>query len=124
MRPPKVLSASSICSERVWSNVGEELGAIEELIIDVDTGQVAYAVLSFGGFLGSGDKLFAIPWNALKLDAANKAFRLAVDKKILDKAPAFDKDNWPDMADYTWGKSIFQHYGYQPYWERGTSARL
>lgn len=124
MRPPKVLSASSICSDRVWNNAGEELGAIEELMIDVDTGHVAYAVLSFGGFLGFGDKLFAIPWNALKLDAANNVFKLNVDRKVLEKAPGFDKDNWPDMADSAWGSEIHKHYGYVPYWDRAKSLRM
>jgi len=124
MRPPTVLSASSICSDRVWNNAGEELGAIEELMIDTDTGQVAYAVLSFGGFLGFGDKLFAVPWHALKLDAANKAFRLNVEKKVLENAPGFDKDNWPDMADSAWGNEIYQHYGYEPYWDRGRSVKM
>jgi sporulation protein YlmC with PRC-barrel domain len=124
MRPPTVLSASSICSDRVWNNSGEELGAIEELMIDVDTGQIAYAVLSFGGFLGFGDKLFAIPWNALKLDAANKVFKLNIERKVLKSAPGFDKDNWPDMADSAWGYEIYQHYGYEPYWDRGKSTRM
>ena len=56
MRPHKVLSASSICSDRVWNNSGEELGAIEELMVDVNTGQIAYAVLSFGGLFGLGGR--------------------------------------------------------------------
>ena len=116
MRPPKVLSASSICSDRVWNNSGEALGAIEELMIDVDTGQIAYAVLSFGGFLGFGDKLFAIPWNALKLDAANQVFKLNVDRKVLESAPGFDKDNWPDFADRKWGGTIYEYYQIKPYW--------
>ena len=124
MRPPKVLSASSICSDRVWNNSGEALGAIEELMIDVDTGQIAYAVLSFGGFLGFGDKLFAIPWNALKLDSANQVFKLNVERKVLESAPGFDKDNWPDMADSAWGHDIHKHYGYEPYWDRGKSLRM
>ena len=93
-------------------------------MIDVDTGQIAYAVLSFGGFLGFGDKLFAIPWNALKLDAANKVFKLNIERKVLKSAPGFDKDNWPDMADSAWGYEIYQHYGYEPYWDRGKSTRM
>jgi len=124
MRPARVLSASSICSDRVWNNAGEELGNIEELMIDIDSGRIAYAVLSFGGILGFGDKLFAIPWNALKLDVANNVFKLNIEKKVLEKAPGFDKDNWPDMADSAWGNEIYKHYGYQPYWDRDKSMKM
>jgi len=77
-------------------------------MIDIPAGKVAYAVLSFGGFLGMGNKLFAVPWSALKLDEDKKHFILDVDKKKLENAPGFDKDNWPDMADTSWGTRIFQ----------------
>ena len=67
----------------------------------IDT--LAYGVLSFGGFLGLGDKLVAIPWSRLPLDAERKVFVLDVDKALLEREPSFDKDNWPDMSDRTWG---------------------
>ena len=114
---PRVLSGSTICSDRVKNAVGEDLGKIEELMIDLDAGRVAYAVLSFGGFLKMGNKLFAIPWEALQVDTQNKQFILNVDKSLLENANGFDKDNWPDMADPRFGKSLYQHYGYKPYWE-------
>jgi sporulation protein YlmC with PRC-barrel domain len=116
-RYPKVLSSSTICSDHVKNSAGEDLGKIEDLMIDVNSGRIAYAVLSFGGFLKVGNKLFAIPWQALKLDAVNKQFILGVDKTVLEKAPGFDKDNWPDMADPKFGTSVYKHYGYKPYWE-------
>ena len=116
-RYPKVLSSSTISSDHVKNAAGEDLGKIEDLMIDLDTGRVAYAVLSFGGFLKMGNKLFAVPWEALKVDTANKQFLMIVDKKVLENAPGFDKDNWPDMADPTFGARIYKHYGYKPYWE-------
>jgi len=116
-RYPKVLSSSTISSDRVNNAAGDDLGKIEDLMIDVNTGRIAYAVLSFGGFLKVGNKLFAIPWQALHLDAANKQFILDVDKSVLEKAPGFDKDNWPDMADPKFGSNVYRHYGYTPYWE-------
>jgi sporulation protein YlmC with PRC-barrel domain len=116
-RYPKVLSSSTISSDHVKNAAGEDLGKIEDLMIDLDTGRVAYAVLSFGGFLKMGNKLFAVPWEALKVDTANKQFLMNVDKKVLENAPGFDKDNWPDMADPTFGARIYKHYGYKPYWE-------
>ena len=78
------------------------------------TGRVSYAVLSFGGFLGMGDKLFAVPWRALILDTVNKRFTLNVDKERLESAPGFDPDKWPNMADATWSEGIHAYYGTTP----------
>lgn len=114
---PLSLSASSIIGDAVENTAGETLGKIEELMIDVEQGRIAYAVLSFGGFLGLGDKLFAIPWNSLRASSTEHKFILDADKTTLEAAPGFDKDNWPDMADASWGNDIHRFYGQQPYWE-------
>jgi len=119
----RVLSAGTLTGDRVRNSAGEDLGKIEEIMIDVQTGRVAYAVLSFGGFLGIGDKLFAVPWEAMTLNEADHEFVMNVDKAALENAPGFDKDNWPDMADPTWGSQVFSHYGYKPYWESDTGSR-
>lgn len=87
----RTLSATTLVGDGVRNTAGDSLGKIEELMIDLPTGRVAYAVLSFGGFLGMGDKLFAIPWSALKLDEAAHEFVLNVSKERLEKAPGFDK---------------------------------
>jgi hypothetical protein len=83
---------------------------------DLEHGRVAYAVLSFGGFLGVGSKLFAIPWDALTLSADEHQFILDVPKERLKKAPGFDQDNWPDVSDRAWGAEIYRYYNYRPYW--------
>jgi hypothetical protein len=101
----------------VKNSAGEDLGTIKEIMLDVDSGRIGYAVLSFGGFVGLGDKLFAVPWNALRLDAANHAFILDVPKDTLQNAEGFDKDNWPDMTDPAWGTRVHEYYGTEPYWE-------
>lgn len=113
----RVLAASKLAGDRVVNRQGEDLGKIEDLMIDLDRGRIAYAVLSFGGFLGLGDKLFAIPWQALSVDAAEKRFTLGLDKSLLERAPGFDKNHWPDMADPAWGAQLYGYYGYKPYWE-------
>jgi sporulation protein YlmC with PRC-barrel domain len=114
---PRVLSSSSICSDRVKNDAGEDLGKIEELMVDLDSGRIAYAVLSFGGFLKMGNKLFAVPWEAVTVDTVNKHVILNVERSVLERASGFDKDNWPDMADPTFGSAVYRHYGYKPYWE-------
>jgi sporulation protein YlmC with PRC-barrel domain len=113
----RVMSAGTLAGDRVRNASGEDLGKVEEIMIDVPTGRIAYAVLSFGGFLGMGNKLFAIPWDALTLDEDNHEFILNVDKQTLENAPGFDKDNWPDMADQSWGSEIYSYYGKTPYWD-------
>jgi sporulation protein YlmC with PRC-barrel domain len=118
----QVLSASTLTGDRVYNAEGDNLGTIKEIMIDVDLGRVAYAVLSFGGFLGMGDKRFAIPFEALRVDTRNERVILDVPKERLESAPGFDKDNWPLTADRRWGAEIHQHYGYTPYWE-GQSQR-
>lgn len=115
--PRRMLSAGTLTGDNVRNREGEDLGKIEEIMIDVESGAVAYAVLSFGGFLGIGDKLFAIPWEALEVDELNREFILNVDKQTLKNAPGFDKDNWPEMADISWGADIHAHYQLTPYWE-------
>lgn len=112
----RVLAAGTLAGDRVRNSAGEDLGKIEEIMIDIDSGRVAYAVLSFGGFLGIGDKLFAVPWEALTINTEDREFVLNVDKQVLEDAPGFDKDNWPDMADSNWGAQIHGHYGKKPYW--------
>jgi sporulation protein YlmC with PRC-barrel domain len=114
---PQVLSATTIIGDKVINSQGEHLGEIKELMIDLDLGRVAYAVLSFGGVLGMGEKLFAIPFQALQLRPDRHEFVLNVDKEKLKKAPGFDKNNWPSTADRTWGMQIHRYYGYEPYWE-------
>ena len=115
---PRVLSASSIMGHKVINTAGEQLGSMKELMIDLDGGLIAYAVLSFGGILGMGDKLFAIPWEALTIDTENHTLILDVDKEVLENAPGFDKDHWPDNAKYEagWLLGVYEYYGYSPYW--------
>jgi len=114
---PNVLSATQIIGDGVVNRAGESLGKIEELMLDLEKGRVAYAVLSFGGVLGMGAKLFAIPFEALKLDADRHHFTLDVDKDKLKNAPGFEKNNYPKVADRAWGTQIYNYYGYKPYWQ-------
>ena len=110
---PQFMGANWPIGEDVYNTKGEKLGDIKEVMLDVEKGSVAYAVLSFGGFLGVGDKLFAVPWNALtlRLETLDKRFILDVEKEQLESAPGFDKDNWPDMADESWTNKLHAHYG-------------
>lgn len=108
---PALMGADTLIGDGVVNAAEEDLGDIKEIMLDMQTGQVAYAVLAFGGFLGMGEKLFAVPWQALHLDTVNKRFVLNVDKDRLKSAPGFDKDAWPDMSDMSWASGIHSFYG-------------
>ena len=75
--------------------MNEDLGKIEDVVINAEAGRIIYAVLAFGGFLGMGDKYFAIPWEAFRFKAADRHAVLNAGKKLLENAPGFDKDRWP-----------------------------
>lgn len=118
MRQPdrNVLSTSTLMDDPVRNLQDEDLGKIEDFMIDLDEGRIAYVVLSCGGILGIGDKLLAVPWSAFTIDTDEHVFILNISKKTLENAPGFDKDAWPDMADRRWGEQIHSYYGHKPYW--------
>lgn len=110
------LSATTLIGDPVRNSEDEDLGKIEDLMIDLDTGCIVYAVLSFGGILGMGGKLFAIPWSSLQVDMEEECFRFDVDKETLEEAPGFDEDNWPSPQDYGIVTTVYQFYGVEnPY---------
>ncbi len=108
---PAFMSTTTLIGDSVYNLQDEDLGDVKDFMLDMRTGKVAYAVLSFGGFLGMGEKLFAVPWSALKLDTENKRMILNVTRERLESAPGFDKDSWPDMADPVWTDGINSYYG-------------
>jgi sporulation protein YlmC with PRC-barrel domain len=117
---PRLMGADTLIGNDVFNQNNEDLGDIKEIMLDMTSGQVSYAVLSYGGFLGMGERLFAVPWDALKLDTENKRFVLNVDKERLESAPGFDKDHWPDMADQTWRDEIESFYETKPPMEQSS----
>jgi sporulation protein YlmC with PRC-barrel domain len=114
---PRVLSATTMMGDEIKNPDGESLGNLEEIMLDVSSGNVAYAVLSFGGFLGIGDKLFAIPWSSMTIDPDDHAFILDIDREMLENAPGFDKNNWPETMDRDWLIGVYEYYDATPYWE-------
>lgn len=108
---PELMGANTLTGDSVVNQADESLGDIKEIMLDMRTGRVAYAVVAFGGILTIGEKLFAVPWSALTLDTTNKRFVLNIEKSRFENAPGFDADQWPDMANQTWADSIHSYYG-------------
>ncbi|VCU68744.1 PRC-barrel domain protein [Pigmentiphaga humi] len=123
---PHIMAADTLDGNKVYSADDEHVGSIKDIMLDVSSGRIAYAVLSSGGFLGMGDKLLAIPWSALTLDTDRKVFILDVPADVVKNAEGFDKDHWPSFADAGWATSLHTHYHAQPYWQerRGERVRI
>ena len=109
------MGAKTIIGEEVIGKNGKKLGKIEELMIDMRTQHVAYALMTFGGFLGMGERLFAVPFRAFHNDGIKGHLFLDVDEDSINNAPYIEKDNWPDMADKNWIREIHAFYGVEPY---------
>ena len=107
---PRLMGASTLIGDSVHNLQEEKLGEIKEIMLNVKTGEIAYAVLSFGGVFSIGEKLFAVPWTSLKLDTENKRFALNISKDRFKNAPGFNADNWPDMAELGWVEGIHEYY--------------
>jgi sporulation protein YlmC with PRC-barrel domain len=108
---PVMMGANTLTGSDVYNKKAEYLGNIKELMINMNNGGVSYSVLTYGGFLGIGEKLFAVPFKALVSDPINKRFTLDIEKDNIQHAPGFDADHWPDMIDESWINSIYHFYG-------------
>ena len=102
-KPPKVLTASILKGDKVTNAKGQDLGRVEEIMLDLEKGRIAYVVLSFGRVNWMpNDKLFAVPWGALTISFHDKKFILNVSQETLKSAPGFDRNKWPEVADFGW----------------------
>lgn len=110
------LSAGTLKGDAIKNHNDETLGELEEIVIDLDSGRVSYAVLAAGGFLGMGEKFFAIPWDMITVDTENEVIRLDLEKEIFEDAPGFDKDNWPLTEDRDYMTEVYDYYDVEPYW--------
>jgi hypothetical protein len=111
-----ILSTHDLLGLPVINGVGESLGQIDEILLDVAGGRVAYAVLELSGLLGASEKLFAVPWLALTLDADNRCFILSIDKRRLQDAPCFERSCWSMLADSDWADAVHRFYSAEPFW--------
>jgi hypothetical protein len=112
-----MISSEDVHDTAVYGATGDKIGEIDHLMIDKTSGQVAYAVMSFGGFLGLAHSHYPIPWSALKYDTSLDGFRTAITEQMLNDAPQFSDDSWGDR---NWEMQWHKHYSAPYYWERGS----
>jgi sporulation protein YlmC with PRC-barrel domain len=105
--PLKFLTASSIIGDKVLNPDKDQLGKIKDIMIDITNGKIEYIVIELGGFLGMGEKYFAIPFALLKVDTIEEGFVLNQSKDTLTNAPGFDKDHWPETNSHLFDSSTY-----------------
>ena len=110
------VKTANIIGTRVVNRQNEDMGEIEEVVIDVFNGRVAYLVLCFGGFLGMGHKLYAVPWKALHYDNDLQVYVLNMSQDQLERAPAFEMERWPEFGDELWNRGVHDYYELSPFW--------
>ena len=110
-RPVERLTATSIIGDKVENNNGDDLGTIDNLMINLHTGRVEYAVVEYGSFLGLGGKLFAIPFEELRVAPGRHVFIVDRDKDYLKMSPGFDKNHWPDTNDHSYYGDVDSYWG-------------
>jgi PRC-barrel domain len=115
----RCISSEDVHGTTVYGADGRNIGEIDHLIIDKLSGRVAYAVMSFGGFMGLGHSHYPIPWGALTYDKSLGGFRTTITEQQLKDAPEFSDDSWQDRD---WEVRTHRHYGAPEYWE--TRARM
>lgn len=118
LQAPTVLPVNNLTGNDVVNIDGEKLGSIASYGIGLERGRIACAVLSVGGFMGFGNKWFAVPWDALQFSPHDRKFILNVNKELLEDALGFDKDNWPSSDNRQFALQVYKYYGKMPYWER------
>jgi sporulation protein YlmC with PRC-barrel domain len=109
--PVRLLTATSIIGDKVENNKGDNLGKIKDIMLDIREGKIEYVVIEYGGFLGVGEKLFAVPFRSLELDTANHQFILNKSKETFEKAPGFDKDHWPETNSHEYYHDVDTYWG-------------
>lgn len=111
-----VISAETVIGTAVENRQGETLGTIKSVMIDKVSGRVVYAVLSFGGFLGLGERYHYLPWSVLSYDPSQTAYVLDIDKDKLRAAPTFEREGDVDFNDPSTGRRVYDYYGVMPFW--------
>ena len=112
-----LISSEKVEGTAVMNRQGEKLGSIESVMIEKRSGRVAYAVMSFGGFLGIGDQHHPVPWSSLTYDTNAGGYVIDADRARLQGAPAYKGSETPNWSDRQWGQRVHQYYGVRPYWE-------
>jgi sporulation protein YlmC with PRC-barrel domain len=113
----KLIAAHKVQGASVYNTALEKLGTVEDIMIDKASGRIAYAVLSFGGFLGIGDRYHPLPWEKLNYNAELGGYVVDIDRETLEGAPSYSNTKTAAWDDDAWGRDVYAHYGVPPFWD-------
>jgi sporulation protein YlmC with PRC-barrel domain len=113
----RLIGADQVQGSTVYDTAGQRLGSVEDVMLDKVSGRVAYAVLSFGGFLGIGDRYYPLPWEKLRYDTGLSGYVVDIDRTMLEGAPSYADDEPASWSDRAWGDRVSNYYGARPFWD-------
>jgi sporulation protein YlmC with PRC-barrel domain len=113
----RLIGADQVQGSTVYDTAGEKLGSVEDVMLDKVSGRIAYAVLSFGGFLGIGDRYYPLPWEKLRYDTNRSGYVVDVDRSLIEGAPSYADDEPATWSDRAWGDRVSNYYGARPFWD-------
>lgn len=113
----RLIAASHVQGADVYNTALEKLGAIEDVMIHKASGRIAYAVLSFGGFLGIGERYYPLPWEKLSYNTEMGGYIVDIDREMLEGAPSYTHEATASWNDEAWGRNVYAYYGLHPFWD-------
>jgi hypothetical protein len=112
-----LIAAHQVQGTTVYNTELEKLGSVDDIMIDKASGRIAYAVLTFGGFLGIGDQFYPLPWEKLSYNTEMGGYIVDIDRATLEGAPSYADKAAASWDDASWGRDVYAHYGVHPYWD-------
>ncbi len=112
-----LIGASQVQGTTVYDLAGEKLGSLEDVMLDKQSGRIAYAVLSFGGILGIGGQYHPLPWEKLSYDPEQGGYVVDVDRETLEGSPSFTDEATANWNDEAWSRNVYTYYGVNPFWD-------
>jgi sporulation protein YlmC with PRC-barrel domain len=113
----RLIGADDVQGTSIYNPAGDNLGSVQDVLIDKVSGKIAYAIVGFGGFLGIGDRHYPLPWDKLKYDLALGGYVVNLDRHTLEGAPSYATDETVGWEDPAWSKRVYDYYGSRPYWD-------
>ena len=109
------ISADKVEGTAVYNRGGEKLGTVDKVMLDKRSGRVCYAVMSFGGFLGIGERYHPLPWSVLTYDTDKGGYVVNLSRQELEGAPSYGASDMPNYDDPVWGRKVYDYYD-APFW--------